>query len=820
MGERDETAAADRAPGGATANRLTGAVVGGHSLQIGEIHGNLSVVTRTDGTLRARRGPEPVRVRDADPLRLGVHRPIRRTGAAKPSLPGYVPRDLDTPEGGGLRDLIGRAADHGGFVLLVGGSSVGKTRSLYEAVRDRLPDWWLVHPADTGQIEQLLELPSGPLVLWLDELQNHLAGEHGLTAATLRALTAPPRRVLVVATLWPDYYDAYTAPHTSPKDGDRHRTERELLKLAEVVHVPTGFTTAERERAQRIAATDERLRTALESTDFGLTQVIAGAPQLTHRWESAGPYARAVLTTAADLTVLGAQSALPEALLRSAVPGHCTPAERAAAPADWFEEALTYVTRELLGATAPLRPASDGQEMGRPDGYRMADYLVQHIGRERRATPPPQSFWDACAEHLRDPADAHRVGASAVARQRFGVAVPLLRRAVEAGSVSAMETLGSLYRTMGDEQGRQEMAHRLAASAHTDAPLYRTVLAGWDFEELLDLADAGNEYAIGHLVEYGDPQLAIALLIERIEPDDLWSWKRLAELFHDEGDDERAIAILEMLVEKDHDEAIGLLAELLQQNGHLARLGELTDEGYFAAAYCLADTLQEMGRPIEAELVLEEFAGEGYRDIDAMLADLLVARGDFESLLERAEDGDADAAVAAAKVLRSHGEADRAVALLAGLADEGEVYAASTLAAMLRECEDEPRLRARAAGGDEWSARELVRLLLARGEVDEAIRRCPTGDRSHSHIVDALVAHGDVDGAVRLLMDRSDDSSRLRRLLKEHGRADDLRVLIDRGDRFAADDLADLLTDQGKESEARALRTHGLTPDGRLADTP
>ncbi|WP_286251913.1 tetratricopeptide repeat protein [Streptomyces graminofaciens] len=800
-------------------NRLTGTVIGGHSLQIGKVVGDVLVVTPSGAVPRASRGPEPIRVRDADPFRLGVHRPIRLTGPATPPLPGYVPRDLDVPGHGGLRELIGRAADRSGFVLLVGGSSVGKTRSLYEAVLDRVPDWPLLHPADAEQVERLLELPPGPLVLWLDELQNHLAGEHGLTAATLRALMAPPRQVLVVATLWPGYYDAYTAPHTSPKEDDRYRTERDLLKLAEVVHVPTGLTAAERERARQIAVTDERLRTALASTDFGLTQVIAGAPQLVHRWESADPCARAVLAAAADLTVLGARSALPEALLRSAVPGYCTPAERAAAPADWFEQALAYVTRELLGATAPLRPASDGQEMGRPDGYRMADYLVQHIGRERRATPPPQSFWDACAEHLRDPADARRLGTSAVARQRFAVAVPLLRRAVEAGSASATQELGTLFRTMGDQLGAEEMAHLLSTSEHPDAPLYRTVLAGWDFEEILDLAEAGNEYAVSHLIEYGDPQLAISLLIEEIEPGDLWSYKRLAELFHDEGDDERAIPILEMLVEKEYDDAISFLAELLQRSGRLDRLWELTDEGYFAAAYFLADALHEKGRTDEALDVLEEFAGEGYRDIDSLLARLLVERGDFDALLERAEDGDVDAAVEAAEWLRSRGEADRAVALLTPLADAGEVYAASSLAGLLRRTTDEARLRARASAGDEWAARELVRLLLARGEFDEAIRH-GTDSRTHSDIVDALVAHGDVDGAVRFLMERSDGDSRLRDLLREHGRVDDLRILIDRGDRFAADALADVLAAQGKEAEARSLRTRGLTSDGHLTDTP
>ena len=40
-------------------------------------------------------------------------------------------------------------------MLLVGGSSVGKTRCAVEAVRALLPEWWLVHPAGPGEVVAL-----------------------------------------------------------------------------------------------------------------------------------------------------------------------------------------------------------------------------------------------------------------------------------------------------------------------------------------------------------------------------------------------------------------------------------------------------------------------------------------------------------------------------------------------------------------------------------------------------------------------------------------------------------------------------------------
>jgi len=87
-----------------------------------------------------------VRAGDADLRRLGVHAAISVPGAPDDVPPEYVPRDADADEHG-VRAKVAAAAQRGGFVLLVGGSSAGKTRCAAEAVKALLPDWWLVHPA-------------------------------------------------------------------------------------------------------------------------------------------------------------------------------------------------------------------------------------------------------------------------------------------------------------------------------------------------------------------------------------------------------------------------------------------------------------------------------------------------------------------------------------------------------------------------------------------------------------------------------------------------------------------------------------------------
>ena len=160
-------------------------------------------------------GPR-VRVGEADPRLLGVHAAISVPGVPDEVPPEYVPRDADAAEFG-IRARVAAAAERGGFVLLVGGSSVGKTRCAVEAVKALLPDWWLVHPAGPTEVTALAQAPPPRTVVWLDELQRYLDGENGLTGATVRALLGAPHPAVIISTLWPDRYTAYTAV---PMPGD------------------------------------------------------------------------------------------------------------------------------------------------------------------------------------------------------------------------------------------------------------------------------------------------------------------------------------------------------------------------------------------------------------------------------------------------------------------------------------------------------------------------------------------------------------------------------------------------------------------------
>jgi hypothetical protein len=217
-----------------------------------------------------------VRVGEADPRRLGVHAAISLPGVPDEVPPEYVPRDADDAEHG-VRTRVAAAAERGGFVLLVGGSSVGKTRGAFEAVTALLPDWWLVHPADPTEITELESAPTARTVVWLDELQRYLDGDHGVTGGAVRALLNAPHPAVIIGTLWPDRYTAYT---TLPVPGgpDPHAREREVLDLAAVIRIAPEFSPAEQNRARAAAFRDPRLLVALDTTGYGLTQTLAAAP--------------------------------------------------------------------------------------------------------------------------------------------------------------------------------------------------------------------------------------------------------------------------------------------------------------------------------------------------------------------------------------------------------------------------------------------------------------------------------------------------------------------------------------------------------------
>jgi hypothetical protein len=709
-----------------------------------------------------------VRVSEADPRRLGVHAAISVPGVPGEVLPEYVARDVDA---GARAKVTAAAAERGGFVLLVGGSSVGKTRSAVEAVKALLPDWWLVHPAGPDQVAALAAAPPLRTVVWLDELQRYLDGEHGLTGPVVRALLNASHPVVIIGTMWPDFYEVYTAMPTS-RSVDPHSREREVLDLAMVVRLGVAFSPAEQDRARAAAPQDPRLRVALDTAGYGLTQTLAAAPQLIARWEDAksvDPYAWAVLTAALDAARLGARAPLNADLLRAAAPGYCTGQQRAEAPEDWLEQALAYATTKLNGAAAAISPVGAG--MGQVAGYTVADYLVQHASQERRAALVPASIWDAVLAYVHDPADTVRLADSAKDRRLYRYAISLYGHATDAGDRFAAIKLADLQAERGDQDGAEQI--------------------------LRARYDAGDRYA----------------------------GEQLADLLAKRGDLDGAEHILRDLADTGGgmfaaSKLVGLLYKRRDRVGLRARY----DAGDRYAGAKLADLLAESSDRDGAEHILRDLADTGDWSAGQDLDRLLYERGDLDGLRARADAGDEFAAAKLARLQAERGDRDGAEQILRARADDGDGTAARELADLLYERGDrdgaEQILRSRADDGDGTAARELVRLLYERGDLDGLRARADAGDEfAANELANLLAERGDLD-RLRGLADDADNwyvGMKLDGLLAERGDEDGLRARASAGDSAAVSRLHGLLTKQGRGQEAERLRRFGLNPDGSIA---
>jgi len=134
-------------------------------------------------------------------------------------------------------------------------------------------------------------------------------------AAGLRELLRDPGRapVLVLATVWPQFWDTFTA---RPADGeDRHAQARELLGGHDIT-VPAAFTSAQMD--QLASAADVRMVLAARSARGGaVIQFLAGAPELLARYHNAPPAAAALIGAAMDARRLGMGAGLPQAFLEA-----------------------------------------------------------------------------------------------------------------------------------------------------------------------------------------------------------------------------------------------------------------------------------------------------------------------------------------------------------------------------------------------------------------------------------------------------------------------------------------------------------------------
>ncbi|MFE9679390.1 hypothetical protein ACFYO5_35660 [Streptomyces sp. NPDC006259] len=221
-------------------------------------------------------------------------------------------------------------------------------------------------------------------------------------AAKLRTLLADPGRapVLVLGTLWPDYWRTLTL-QPEPGREDPYHQARALL-VGHDLSVPPAFSNTDLRALTDRAVEDPRLVYAADHAESGaITQYLAGAPALLERYRTAPDGARSLIEAAMDARRLGHGPALPLALLEAAAPGYLTDTQWDLLDEDWLEQALAYNAKPLRGARGVLtriRPRPGHPAPAQPH-YRLADYLEQHSHRHRHTLRSPATLWNALIDH-------------------------------------------------------------------------------------------------------------------------------------------------------------------------------------------------------------------------------------------------------------------------------------------------------------------------------------------------------------------------------------------------------------------------------------
>ncbi|POX43933.1 hypothetical protein C3489_37340 [Streptomyces sp. Ru71] len=462
------------------------------------------------------------------------------------ALPTYIPRAHDAS----LKIIVdAAAAGHSQIAVVVGGSSTGKTRALWEAARQLPHTWRLWHPINPTRPEAVLaELPdvAPQTVVWLNEAQLYLGEDAGplgeRVAAGLRDLLRDETRgpVLVLAALWPQHWDKLTT-RTTP---DLYAHARELLTGHEI-DVPEAFTKPDLDALAAASHADPRLAdAAAHAKDGEITQYLAGVPVLISRYRAAPAATRALIHAAMDARRFRAGPDLPLDWLTEAAPGYLTNTQRKTTGTDWEEQALAYVTQEcngipgILTLVPPTMPSNERNRRPAPSRapgalarqaqrphYQLADYLDQYGRRHRADQIPPITFWTAAAHHAH-PADLTALGNAAWNRGLYQDACQLLKNATAHGNAHAATTLVDHFHTLHPTDTRP--AQWAIAHVTLDGPALADLLRG--------LREAGADEQVAALLARNPAAHAPI--------DDPHAVARLLRMLRKAGADEQVAALL------------------------------------------------------------------------------------------------------------------------------------------------------------------------------------------------------------------------------------------------------------------------------------
>jgi tetratricopeptide (TPR) repeat protein len=520
-------------------------------------------------------------VSEVSPYQLGVSRSAYASDDTRCDDPYVQRREADEM----LRAALSEREPQ--FIILVGASKSGKSRTMYEAILHTLPDSPLIVPVSEEAIGKLfsldppLDLHPKPGVLWLDDLDEARLGT--LTPALLDRLGS---EVVVVASMTSQRRDRIIS-----SDSEIGRVARQALDRAEKIYLEFELTDEERMEAKALYP-EERF-------DHSIGEPLVAADQLTARFEAGRdardddnkPVGYALVRVAIDWRRVGLGRPIRDSELRKLYPEYLASIRAGLEPSDdLYNGGLAWACKPVASHVALLEKANVGVE----HGFVAFDYLValldgQHAYPRRDVLPV---IWDFVIESLSEE-EVLPLGVTAYLRNDPTTAGRIWRNVAGGSSTYSGEVayyLGILLKEQGDTEGAREAYQEAIDSGHPDAASKAMNNLGVLLEEQGDIEGARAAYQ--RAIDSGHTDRAPMAVVN------------LGVLLGKQGDDEGAREAFQRVIDSGHPDqapkAIYNLGVLLHNQGNTqgarAAYQKAIDSGHPEAAPKAEDMLNDLNQ--------------------------------------------------------------------------------------------------------------------------------------------------------------------------------------------------------------------------------
>lgn len=390
--------------------------------------------------------------------------------ASSKSREPYAHREVDR--------TIDEALQANSFVIIVGDSKAGKSRSAYEGLLRNFADSQILVPTDRpgalrvlNQLEQpIWKADAGPVILWLDDIERYLGGSNGLDSAFLDELDRTESPLRIVGTLTSQRRDNFLNAA-----GEAGRATRVVIQASCQVWMEPRLTDQEYTEAQALYPDLE--------VDRAFAEQLVAAPMLRRKYydgRQSYPVGWSIVQVAVDWRRVGLTRPVDEAELRQLYPIHLIERSDIDPDDELFSAGLRWA-REPVAAQASLlrRITANGDRK-----FAIFDYIVALADGQgdAAARPIPDQFWYS-VQKLAGPLEMVDIGTTALSRGNYSAARAAFEAAIQTGDpVAGALAANELGLRLEIEEQDDEVAEKL----------YRQAMASGSFGE-------GNAWAANNL---------------------------------------------------------------------------------------------------------------------------------------------------------------------------------------------------------------------------------------------------------------------------------------------------------------------------------